>query len=115
MSNHPHTSSLALFKINQFIRPYGKTPTRFETASTPKRLVLKGTGFATSNKVAAAIREGVTAELVNALMAALGNCFERLSDEDVHILAEFYTAAQSAATMMADAVVEPEGPNVLVE
>jgi hypothetical protein len=48
-------------------------------------------------------------------MAALGSRFERLSDEEVCILAELYTAALSAATMTADAVAEPEGPNILAE
>jgi hypothetical protein len=76
---------------------------------------LKGAGFATSDKVAAAIREGVAAELADAVMAALGSRFERLSDEDVCTLTELYTAAPSAATTTADTVVEPEGPNVLAE
>jgi hypothetical protein len=76
---------------------------------------LKGAGFATSNEVAAVIREGVAAELADAVMAALGSLFERLSDEDVRILAELYTAAPSAATTTADTVVEPEGPYVLAE
>jgi hypothetical protein len=76
---------------------------------------LKGTGFVTSNEVAAAIREGVAAELADAVMAALGNHFECLSDEDVCILADLYTAAPSAVTTMVNAVMEPEGPNVLAK
>jgi hypothetical protein len=78
-------------------------------------LALKGAGFATSDKVAAAIREGVAAELADAVMASLGSRFERLSDEDVRILAELYTAAPSAAMTTANAVMEPGGPNVLAE
>ena len=76
---------------------------------------MKGAGFAISDEVAAAMREGVATELADAVMAALGRRFERLSDEDVHILAELYTAALSAVTTTADAAVEPEGPNVLAE
>ena len=76
---------------------------------------MKGAGFAASNEVAVAIREGVAAKLADAVMAALGNHFERLSDEDVRILADLYTAALSAATTTADAVMEREGPNVLAE
>ena len=53
------------------------------------------------------------AKLADAVMVALSNRFERLSNEDVHILADLYTAAPSAAMTTADAVVEPEGPNVL--
>jgi hypothetical protein len=59
--------------------------TRVDTASAAKRLALKGAGFATSEEVAAAMREGVAAELADAVMAALGSRFERLSDEDVRI------------------------------
>jgi len=88
---------------------------RVDTASTAERLALKGTGFATYDEVPAAIREGVATELADAVMAALGSRFERLSDEDVRILAELYTAAPSAAMTTADAVVEPKGPNVLAE
>jgi hypothetical protein len=88
---------------------------RVDTASTTKRLALKGAGFATSDEFAVAIREGAAAELVDAVMAALGNCFECLSNEDVRILAELYTAAPSAATTMANAVVELEGPTVLAK
>ena len=57
----------------------------------------------------------MAAKLADAVMAALGSRFERLSDEDVRILADLYTAALSAATTTADAVMEPEGPNVLAE
>jgi hypothetical protein len=114
MSAHHQTPSLASAEINQFIRP--NVPlTRVDTASATERLVLKGTSFTTSDEVAAAIREGVAAKLAEAVMAALRSHFERLSDEDVHILVELYTAAPSAATTTADAVMEPEGPNVLAE
>jgi hypothetical protein len=114
MSAHHRTSSPASAESNQFIRPT-KTSTCVDTASAAKRLALKGAGFSTSNEVAAAIREGVAIELVDTVMAALGNRFERLSDEDVHILADLYTIAPSAATTTADAVVAQEGPNVLAE
>ena len=114
MPTHHHTPSPASVKSNQFIRP-NKTSTRVDNASAAKRLAMKGAGFATSKEVAAAIKEGVVAKLADAVMAALGNCFERLSNEDVHILVDLYTAAPSAVTMTADTVVEPEGPNVLAE
>jgi len=52
---------------------------------------------------------------VDAVMTALGNRFERLSDEDVRIIADLYTAAPSAAMTTADAIMEPEGPNPLAE
>jgi hypothetical protein len=80
-----------------------------DTASAAERLELKGAGLATSDEVAAAIREGVATELADAVMAALGSRFECLSDEDVCILVDLYTAAPSAATTMANAVMEPEG------
>ena len=102
MSAQLRSSSPAPAESNQFIRPK-HPPTRVDTASAAERLASKGAGFATSDEVAAAIREGVAAELADAVMAALGSRFERLSDEDVRILAELYTAAPSAATTMADA------------
>ena len=114
VSAHHRTSSLALSEMNQFIRP-NKTSTCSDTASTAKRLALKDVGFATSEEVAAAIREGVAAELADAVRAALGNHFVHCSDEDVRILVDLYTTAPSAATKTADAVVAPEGPNVLAE
>ena len=114
MSAQLRSSSPAPAESNQFIRPK-QPPTRVDTASAAERLASKGAGFATSDEVAAAIREGVAAELADAVMAALGSRFERLSDEDVRILAELYTAAPSTATTMADAVVVPEGPNLLAE
>jgi hypothetical protein len=76
---------------------------------------LKGTGFVTSNEVAAATREGVAAKLADAVMAALGDHFECLSDEDVRILADLYNALLSAVTTTADAVMEPKGPNVFAK
>jgi hypothetical protein len=114
MSVHHCTSSLALAKTNQFIRP-NLSLTHVDTASTTKRLALKGTSFTTSDVVAVAMREGVAAELVDAMMAAIGSRFECLSDEDVRILADLYTAAPSAAMTTADAVVEPESLNTLAE
>ena len=42
-----------------------------DTASAAERLALKGTSFATSDEVMAAIREGVSTELADAVMAAL--------------------------------------------
>ncbi len=95
-------------KSCQFIRPN-------DIASAAERLALKGAGFATSDEVAAAIREGVAAELADAVMAALGSRFEGLSDEDVRILADLYTAAPSAATTMANVVMAPEGQSNLAE
>jgi hypothetical protein len=44
-----------------------------------------------SDKVAAAMREGVAAEFANAVMAALGSHFKCLSNEDVRILVDLYT------------------------
>jgi hypothetical protein len=100
-------------KINQFIRP-NTLLTCIDTASATKRLALKGTRFASSDKVAVAIGKGVVTDLANAVMvmASLGSCFESLSNEVIHILADLYTAALSAATKTADAVIEPEGPNM---
>jgi hypothetical protein len=103
-----------LCRNKSVIRP-NKTSTHIDTACTAERHALKGAGFATSNQVAAAIRERAAAELADAVMAALGNRFERLSDEDVHILVDLYTAAPRAEVKTADAVVEPKGPNVLAE
>jgi hypothetical protein len=114
MSAHHHTSSPASAESNQFIRP-NVPSTSIDTASIAERLALKGAGLATSDEVVAATREGVAAELTDAVMAALSNRFERLSDEDVRIVADLYTAAPSAATTMANAVVEPEGLNILAE
>jgi len=114
MPAHRRTSFPASAKSTQFIRP-NLPSTRVDTASAAERLALKGAGFATSDEVAAAMREGVAAELVDAMMAALRNRFECLSNEDVRILADLYTAAPSAATTTADAVAELEGPNALAE
>jgi hypothetical protein len=77
--------------------------------------VLKGAGLVTSDEVAGLIREGVATKLADAKMTALGNRFERLSDEDVCILAILYTAAPSAVMTTPNAVVGPEGANVLAE
>ena len=96
-----------------FIRP--NLLTHIDTSSAAKRLALKGAGFATTDKVTAAIREGVAAELVAAVMAALESRFECLRDEDVRILTDLYTTAPSAVTMTADAITEPEGLNPLAE
>ena len=106
-------SSPALAKSNQFIRPSALT--RVDTASAAERLALKNTSFVTSDEVAAAIREGVAAKLVDAMMAAPGSHFECLNNEHVRILADLYTAAPSAATTTTDAVVELEGPNTITK
>ena len=71
------------------------------TASTTERLALKGAGFVTSDEVTAAIREGVAAELVDAMMVALGSRFECLSGKDVCTHTELYTAAPGAVTTTA--------------
>jgi hypothetical protein len=86
-----------------------------DTASAAARLALKGAGFATSDEVAAAIEGGVAAELAFAMMAALGSCFEQLTDEDQVTITELYTLAPSAATMTANAAVAPKGPSILAE
>jgi hypothetical protein len=86
-----------------------------DTASAAARLALKGTGFATSDKVAAAIEGGVAAELAFAMMAALGSRFEQLADEDQVTIAELYTAVPSAAMTTADAAAAPKGPSTLAE
>ena len=57
----------------------------------------------------------MAAKLADAMMAALRSRFECLSNEDVCTLADLYTAALSVVTMMADADVEPEGPNALTK
>ena len=95
------SSSQKPTESSQFIRPTSK----LDTASAAERLALKGAGLASSDEVAAAIREGVATKLADAMMAALGNRFECLSSEDVRTLAKFYTSAPGAVTMMADAVV----------
>ena len=81
-----------------------------DTASAAKRLALKGTQFATSDEVVAAIREGVATKLAEAVMAALGSCFERLSNEDVCTLAELYTAAPSGPNLLAEQA--PDSPRL---
>jgi hypothetical protein len=86
-----------------------------DTPSATKRLALRGAGFDTSDEVAARIREGVAAEMTDAVMAALGSRFECLSNADIRILAYLYTAAPSAATTTADAVVEPSGPSTFAK
>jgi hypothetical protein len=53
--------------------------------------------------------------LADAVMAALGSRFHSLSEEDVCILADLYTATPSAAGAMAEAVEEPEGSLTLAE
>jgi hypothetical protein len=80
MSAQLRPSSPAPAESNQFIRPTGPS-TCIDTASAAKRLLLKGASFATSDEVAAVIREGVATELADAVMAALSSHFERLSDE----------------------------------
>ncbi len=77
MSARLRPSSPAMAESNQFIRP-SQPPTQFDTASAAERLALKGAGFVTSDEVAAAIREGVAAELADAMMAALGGHFASL-------------------------------------
>jgi hypothetical protein len=114
MSASHGTTSPAQAKSNQFMRPTIPL-TSIDTASTAKRLALKGDAFMTSDQVAAAIRNGVATELADAVMAALSNRFKRLSDEDVRILVDLYTAAPSAVAMTANAVVGPEGPDVLTK
>ena len=86
-----------------------------DITSAAARLALKGSCFATSEEVAAAIEGGLAAELAFAVMAALGSRFEQLADEDQVTIAELYTAAPSAATMVADAAAAPKGPNTLAE
>jgi hypothetical protein len=51
-----------------------------------------GADFATSKKVVTLIREGVAAKLVDAMMRALGSCFQCLSKEGNWILMDLYTA-----------------------
>ena len=55
------------------------------------------------------------AVLAYAVMAALSSRFHSLSDEDVCILADLYTAALGAAMATAEAVEEPEGSLTLAE
>jgi hypothetical protein len=86
-----------------------------DTASAAARLALKGTGFATSDEVAAAIEGGVAAELAFAVMAALGSRFEQLADEDQLTIVELYTAAPSAAMAAANAVMAQDGPSTLTK
>ena len=98
---------------NEFIRPNAMS--RIDTASAAERLAPRGAGFATSDEVVAAWKQGVAAELADAVMAALGSHFHSLSEEDVCILADLYTATPSAAGATAEAVEEPEGSLTLAE
>ena len=110
MSSSRRNSSQDPTAINKFIRPTSKLDTTFTA-----ELASNGAGLATSDEVAAAIREGVAAKLADAMMAALGSHFECLSNEDVHTLVELYTAAPSAASIMADAVVVLDGEETLAK
>ena len=82
-------SSPASADSNQFIRPT-KASTRIDTASAAERLALKGASFVTSDEFAAVVREGVAAELADAVMAALGSHFKSLSNEDVRPAPPFF-------------------------
>ena len=105
--------SPAAAALNEFIRPTAMST--IDTASAAERLASRGAGFATSDEVAAAWKQGVAAELADAVMAALGSRFHSLSEEDVCILADLYTATPSAAGAMAEAVEEPEGSLTLAK
>jgi hypothetical protein len=70
--------------------------TCIDTASAAERLGWKCAGFIISKEVATAIKERMVTKLADAMMVALVNCFECLSNEDVHILVDFYTTALSA-------------------
>ena len=63
-----------------------------DTVSTAHRLALRGSSSKTPNKFAAAISGGVAAKLSDTLMAALNNCVEVLSGEDVIAIFELYEA-----------------------
>ena len=52
-----------------------------------------GADFVTFKKVVTVIMEGVAAKLVDAIIAALGRCFQCLSKEGNWILMDVYTAA----------------------
>jgi hypothetical protein len=45
---------------------------------------------------------GVTAELADDMMAALGGLFESLSSEGLHVLSDLYTIPPGAVTTMAN-------------
>ena len=75
---------------------------------------MRGSSFKSSGKVVTAIAGGVVAELADALMAALGSCFESLSGEDVTAIFELYEATPSVASM-ADAVEVPEALDSVAE
>ena len=81
---------------NQFIRSTSMIVT-IDTASAARRLVWRGSSFKASNEVTTAIAGGVPADLVDALMVALGPCFESLSSKDVNAILELYKATPSAA------------------
>ena len=70
----PRDAPAATPASNQFIRPTNLST--FDTTSAAERLVLKGADFAASEEVAAAIKWGVTAELADAVMVALGSRVE---------------------------------------
>ena len=98
---------------SQFIRPTSTIIT-INTISAARRLASRGSGFRASEEVAAAVTGGVAAELVDALMVALGSRFETLSGEDVTAIFELYEATSSAA-MTAKTVKVPEAPDSVAE
>jgi hypothetical protein len=98
---------------NQFIRPTPKI-VMIDTISATRRLALRGSDFRASEEVAAAVAGGVAAELVDALMVALGSRFESLSGKDVTAILELYEAAPSAA-MTAEAVKVHKVPDSVAE
>ena len=53
--------------------------------------------------------------MTHAIMAALWSRFDCLSNEDVCILVDLYTAAPSAEEMTANTVEEPEDPITFAE
>ena len=113
MEARSHDHSPAAAASNQFIRPTSMST--IDTASAAERLASRGAGFVTSDEVAAAWKQGVAAEFADAMMAALRSRFHSLSEEDVCILADLYTATPSAAAAMAEAVKELEGSLTLAE
>ena len=96
MSAQLHQRSVST-PSNQFIRPTSTIVT-IHTFSATRRLALRGSSFRASKEVATAVAGGISTEVVDALMVALGSHFESLSGKDVTAIFELYEAAPSAET-----------------
>jgi hypothetical protein len=58
---------------------------------------MRGSGFGTSDEVAAAVAGGMATELADELMTALGSHFDTFSGEDVTTILDLYESTPSVA------------------